>query len=82
MMRGKEKVEVIKVFSDTRLSLSDLLRIACDKIKAKFKTKDFITVLDTHFFEAHDMYVVLFKVPFVSDATSEGSMEIERINEK
>jgi len=81
-MKGKEKLEVIKVFADTRLSLSDLIRIACDKIKAKFKSKDFITVLDAHFFEAHDVYVVLFKVPFVSDATSEGSMEIERLNEK
>ena len=81
-MKAKEKLEVIKVFSNTRLSLSDLIRIACDKIKAKFESKDFITVLDAHFFEAHDVYVVLFKVPFVSDATSEGSMENGRVNEK
>ena len=76
-MISKEKLGVMQVFSDKRLNLSDLIRIACDKIKAKFKTKDFITILDSHFFETHNVYVVLFKVPIVSDATSESSMEKE-----
>jgi hypothetical protein len=78
LVNKKEKVDVVKVFADKRLSLSELTRIASQKIRSRLQIESYINILDAYYFEVQRLYVVLFEVPSVFlNATSESSMETE-----
>ena len=65
-------IDVVKVFSDRPLSLSELTRIASDKIKASHNTKTYINILEAYYFEHYKVYAVLFELPVFVNAASEG----------
>jgi len=68
------KIDVVTVFADDPLSLSDLTRIASEKIRHGYNSKSYIKILDAHWFMNYNVYVVLFQVPHVFlNATSESS---------
>ena len=62
-----KNVEVVPVFSFKPLSLSELTRIASDKVRIKHKIDNYINVLDKHYFVEYGVYVVLVEVPRVSE---------------
>ena len=62
-----KNVEVVPVFAFKPLSLSELTRIASDKVRIKHKIDNYINVLDKHYFVEYGVYVVLVEVPHVSE---------------
>jgi len=70
----QDKVGIVKVFADKPLSLSELTRIASQKIRGEYGVQNYINILDSHFFNYYNIYVVLFQIPYVFlKATSESS---------
>ena len=62
-----KNVEVVPVFALKPLSLSELTRIASDKVRSKHKINNYINILDKHYFVEYGVYVVLVEVPNVSE---------------
>lgn len=71
---NRQKLGILKVFSDEPIPLSRLTRIASQKVKLKYDTNTYIEILDIHFFEEYKVYAVLFEVPSGSEATCESSV--------